>query len=197
MASPCVVQPPVALYDFPTGARNEFKRLVSGKENYTIREPELEKRVFALDSVRFDPPCAFIMRDFANHKRYSDEWLSKPFYTHPQGYKMCLSVYANGLGRGAKGSHVSVFFRLMWGEFDYQLKWPFRRTITVEVSDQSGGRWNHAKKIFFNDDTPADIAGQVLSGEMNRRRWGEPKFIAQASLSRYLRDDCLEFKVTL
>ena len=35
---------------------------------------------------------------------------SEPFYSHPgsRGYKMCLTVFINGVGRGT-GTHVSVF----------------------------------------------------------------------------------------
>jgi len=58
----------------------------------------------------------------------SDNWYSPPFYTHPQGYKMCLSVVANGSGDG-KGTHVSVFAYLMRGDFDDHLKWPFQGRV--------------------------------------------------------------------
>ena len=49
-------------------------------------------------------------------------WHSPPFY-YREGYKMCLAVYANGVGEGA-GTHVSVAVLLLRGEYDDQLKWP-------------------------------------------------------------------------
>ena len=40
-----------------------------------------------------------------------------------EGYKMCLAVYANGVGEGA-GDHISVALFHLRGEYDNQLKWP-------------------------------------------------------------------------
>ena len=41
-------------------------------------------------------------------------------------------VCANGYGR-AKGTHVSVFYTLMAGEYDDQLEWPFVGKIDIEI----------------------------------------------------------------
>ena len=46
---------------------------------------------------------------------------SPSFYTHPDGYRMCIRVDPNGDGDG-KGTHVSVFTYLMKGPFDDHLK---------------------------------------------------------------------------
>ena len=42
-------------------------------------------------------PCYVAMDNFTQHKKDDDTWHSTPFYSGPQGYKMCLRVYANGL----------------------------------------------------------------------------------------------------
>ena len=42
------------------------------------------------------------------------------------GYKLCLHLYMNGDGI-SKGSHLSLFFVNMRGEFDYLLQWPFKQ----------------------------------------------------------------------
>ena len=65
-----------------------------------------------------------MMIDFEQQKAEGDNWYSPSFYTHPRGYRMCLRVYADGNDDG-KGTHVSVFVRLMRGEHDNYLKWPF------------------------------------------------------------------------
>jgi TNF receptor-associated factor 4 len=64
----------------------------------------------------------FTMTDFEEYRKDNDSWYSPRFYTHPNGYKMCLIVFANGNGSG-KGSHLSVFVSLTQGEFDDQLKY--------------------------------------------------------------------------
>ena len=38
---------------------------------------------------------------------------------------MCIQVYLNGDGIG-RGTHLSVFFVLMNGEYGNGLQWPFR-----------------------------------------------------------------------
>ena len=64
---------------------------------------------------------------------------SQPFYTNRFGYKMCGRVYLNGDGMG-KGTHLSLFFVLMRGEYDALLEWPFRQKVTLSLLDQSPAR---------------------------------------------------------
>ena len=79
--------------------------------------------------------------------RKKDEiFLSLPFYTHPCGYKMCVSVYANGNGVG-NGTHVSVFVKLLEGRHDNQIHWPFLGTGTFELLNQLGD-YNHHSNVF-------------------------------------------------
>ena len=47
-----------------------------------------------------------VMSKFPEYRRSGKVWHSPPFY-YGEGYKMCLAVYANGVGEGA-GTHVSV-----------------------------------------------------------------------------------------
>ena len=77
-------------------------------------------------------PVDIVMDDFEKLKKSNDIWYSPPFYTHLGGYRMCLRVYANGVGTG-KGTHVSVFVCLMRGEFDDLLKWLFHGEVTIQL----------------------------------------------------------------
>lgn len=63
-------------------------------------------------------------------------YFSPPFYTSRQGYKMCARIYLNGDGTG-KGTHISLFFVLMRGEYDALLRWPFRQKVTFMMLDQN------------------------------------------------------------
>ena len=47
------------------------------------------------------------MAKFNEYKRDNDSWYSPPFYTHLNGYKMCLRVDANGIA-SARGTHLTV-----------------------------------------------------------------------------------------
>ena len=53
------------------------------------------------------PPWVIKMKGFHEKKEENDEWYSDPVYSHFGGYKMCLKVYANGVGEG-KGTRVCV-----------------------------------------------------------------------------------------
>ena len=46
------------------------------------------------------------MSNFEQHKMNNDHWVSQPFFTHAQGYKMCLRVTANGQGSGQGYTHL-------------------------------------------------------------------------------------------
>ena len=54
-----------------------------------------------------DIPVTIKMAGFDTLKKKGTDWHSRPFYTGRGGYKMCLSVHANGCGAG-KGTHASV-----------------------------------------------------------------------------------------
>ena len=60
---------------------------------------------------------------------------SSPFYTGRNGYKMCIRVFLNGDGSG-KGTHLSIFFVLMRGEYDPLLQWPFEPKVSLILVDQ-------------------------------------------------------------
>ena len=92
----------------------------------------------------FNPPPDIIVNEFEIRKEESECWFSPAFYIHVGGYKMCLSIFANGWGTG-KGTHVSVGVYMMKGEFDSHLKWPFKGEITVELVNQKEGGKNHER----------------------------------------------------
>ena len=130
---------------------------------------------------------------YANKKEKKELFLSPPFYTHPGGYKMCVSVCANGIG-GGKGTHVSVFVKLLEGHHDNQIHWPFIGTGKFELLNQLGD-YNHQRKVFW------------LHAEHNIKvgsNGGLKKFLPHSSLghnpatnTQYLLNDTLYFRVSV
>ncbi|KAK2566056.1 TNF receptor-associated factor 2 [Acropora cervicornis] len=57
------------------------------------------------------------------------------FYTSRYGYKMCERIYLNGDGMG-RGTHISLSFVVMRGEYDAILRWPFGQKVTFMLLDQ-------------------------------------------------------------
>ena len=145
-------------------------------------------------------PTELTMINFEQHKRDNDEWISPPFYTHQQGYKMCLDVRPNGTIDG-KGTHVSVYASLMRGEFDAVLKWPFQGHITVAILNQLEDS-NHTSYIIPFTITENKVVGRVIDGEMASLNVGYSTFISHTDLNykpakncQYLKHDCLRFQI--
>ncbi len=143
----------------------------------------------------------FKMPSFKQKKENNIDFNSDPFYTHPKGYKIVISIDANGYGDN-KGTHVSVWVYLMRGEYDDQLKFPFKGTIKFELLNQLEDK-NHHCKSYTHDGTD-DGSKRVIDGERSDTAEGEPAFIPHEDLGQnaikncqYLQDDCLVFRISV
>ena len=138
-------------------------------------------------------PIQFTMSQFSRLKRRDDDWISIPFYSHPQGYKMCVRVHANGILSG-KGTHVSVYVHLMKGEFDDHQKWPFEGEVSIQIVSSKS---HHTKSVVFDSKTPDEYASRVVRGERACQGWGNAEFISHADVGEYVWNDCLIFSVVI
>ena len=145
-------------------------------------------------------PIDFTLSTFEEQKRQNDVWYSPAFYTHPQGYRMCLRVDPNGYGDGM-GTHVSIFTCIMRGIFDANLKWPFRGEIVIQILNQAEDGNNFQRSIPFTDQTQDSNAGRVTNKERSAGQ-GFTQFISHSSLdydisrgTQYLRGDCLRIRI--
>ena len=147
----------------------------------------------------------FTMKKFQQFKEANAEWFSDPFYTHPQGYKLCVRIDANGDTK--KHTHVSLSICVMRGEYDNELRWPFHGEIAVELLDQNEGHsreGTHHKCTIRYDDSSRYYGQRVVLGEKMAAGAGESKFIPHSKLDpdqdstvQYLKDDCLKFRVSV
>ena len=147
------------------------------------------------------PPYFITMCDFQWHKENDNYWYSPPFYTHPKGYKMGLRVDANGSGNGT-GTHVSVYAHLMQGEFDGDLKWPFRSHVVIQLCNQLQDKYHHGITIDFSETTDARVVSRVTTGDIAESGWGLQTLILHNDLDfnpttncQYLKNDCLHFRI--
>ena len=90
-------------------------------------------------------------------------------------------MYANGTGSG-KGSHLSIFARIMKGQHDDRLQWPFTGTIIFELLNwlEDKGHYKMTLSIDTNDDFV-----RVTEGEYGKNR-GYYQFISHAVLSQLI-----------
>ena len=129
-------------------------------------------------------------------KYNNSPYTSLPFFTHPQGYKLCLKVYANGES-GRKSGCVSIFATLMRGEHDVLLEWPFTGDIMFELLNWKKDE-GHYKKTLSID---ANDGYYQTTRDYGRSRGFD--FISHSSLQsdddnvEYLHDDCMRLRVNV
>ena len=140
--------------------------------------------------------CEFTLSDFSKRKRMNSVFFSPPFYTHQHGYKLCLSVYANGYG-DSENTHVSLAVILISGEYDDQLQWPFIGDVVVGLQNWKENKGHYKKTISIKAASGFDKVTEGVLGTP----WGI-QFIAHSSLpynsttkTEYLQQDCLRLRV--
>ncbi|KAH3813222.1 hypothetical protein DPMN_141674 [Dreissena polymorpha] len=128
----------------------ELRRKVTAQETsltaINVQMGELDLRFQILETTSYDGILLWKIRDYQRRKAEAVagrtlSLYSQPFFTHRYGYKMCARVYLNGDGMG-KGTHLSLFFVVMKGEFDNLLPWPFKQKVTLQLLDQDSGQTN-------------------------------------------------------
>ena len=85
--------------------------------------------------------------------------LSEPFYLSKNGYKLRIKLMPNGgsstdldVNNNAKGRFLSVYIKVIPGEYDSVLPWPFKEKICVALIDQEasqGKRVNISRVVNF------------------------------------------------
>ena len=118
---------------------------------------------------------------------------SPPFYVGRFGYKVCARLYPNGDGMG-KGTHMSMFFVIMRGEYDALLPWPFIQKVHFKLLDQD--RIRDAYDAFRPD--PQSSSFKRPTSDMNIAS-GCPTFISHTELRRggSVRNDTMFVKITV
>ncbi|CAB3987422.1 TNF receptor-associated factor 1 [Paramuricea clavata] len=118
------------------------------------------------------------------------------FYVGRNGYKVCVRVYLNGDGMG-EGTHLSLFFVVMRGDYDALLPWPFQQKVSFKLIDQSGNQ-QHIVESFQPD--PQSPSFQRPTSKMNVAS-GCPLFVPKPILhgarGGYIKDETVFIKITV
>ena len=136
----------------------------------------------------------FKVTSFSQKKNNNTEFYSTPFFTHPQGYKLTFNVDANGYDE----YHISVYVFLMKGEYDDDLEFPFKGTITFELLNQLEDKHHHKKSYTYKG---TEEGSERVTGRGSQAN-GAQAFISHSDLGldaakscQYLKDDCLVFRI--
>ena len=174
---------------------NQTLKLRTNEQQQEIERLTLENQI--LHSHTLICPTEITMPNFQRYMNEEDTWYSRPFYTHPLGYKLSLRIIANGQNEGY-GTHASLRIHLMKGEFDDELQWPFRANIIIEVINQRRDDEPFTKVVSFDDSASDNTSGRVTTQEASEYGRGASKFISHARLtSKYLNNDCLTMSITV
>lgn len=147
------------------------------------------------NSKSLSPPVTFVMTNVLQYVRDDDYWFSPPFYSHPQGYKMCFSVVPNGWGI-AKGIYLSSYVYMMRGEFDDDLKWPFRGEVTIRLLNQDEDKEKEDKHCVKTNYFEGEGKGRrVIRRNQAEAGYGTPDFVPIMEVPQYLKNDTLAFEV--
>lgn len=169
------------------------------QKSLQTKNSEIEDRDFRLSLIEnsnYDGTMIWKIPQFS--QRMTDAKTGKytsifslPFYSSRYGYKMCLRLYIMGDGIG-KGTHMSLFFVMMRGEFDNILPWPFTQRVTFRLINQS----TTGRDIVdtFQPD-PLSSSFKKPKSDMNIAS-GCPRFIGHDNLKSggYIVDDTIFIK---
>ena len=185
--------------------RNRIKlleqQMTQMQKTLQAKTSEIEDRDFRLSLIEnsnYDGSMIWKIPQFS--QRMTDAKTGKytsifslPFYSSRYGYKMCLRLYIMGDGIG-KGSHMSLFFVMMRGEFDNILQWPFTQRVTFRLINQESGR--DIVDTFQPD--PLSSSFKKPKSDMNIAS-GCPRFISHENLKGggYIADDTIFIKCTV
>ena len=86
----------------------------------------------------------------------------------------------------------------MRGEYDNNLKWPFKGEVRVQLLNQRGDKRHFERKLLnlstcTEGDFDRKIVAQVVGRERAERGRGHPQFIANTKLGYNPAEDCQVF----
>ena len=191
-----------------TAAEHNHELQVKGEEVMLLRDQhrETQRQMQALQGPQqaittyVHVPVTFKLDRFTERKMLNDKWLSPPFYTHPGGYKMCISVYPNGIDEGQR-THVSLYVHFMTGEYDEWHEWPFQGQIVIIFMNQRkflsyfwGDRGHEHKVVYLDSPRNLNIRERVFDITYGPG-WGYDTALPHSKLGNFLNNDSLLIRI--
>ena len=188
--------------------RQSVKDLKDGNQVLKHHAKELENQLTLTQAKILPPPpiAVFKMSRYEHYRTTENDsrgyWQSPSFYTHKNGYKMRIAVFANGHQKARGKGFVSVYLFLLRAKHDATLSWPFKGTVTIELLNQLEDAGHFVCPIKFESEKLDESNRRVFTRTECGRGWGKEKFIHRDELKQgsknimYLKDDCLFFRVS-
>lgn len=177
--------------------KEDYRKLQAEFEQLKLEQAEDRESVSNLKIHFSIVPVTFTLDSYKSRRLRNDRgWTSPFFYTHPRGYHMCLLVDVGGPA-GQNEAYVSVYLSITRGDFDSQLKWPFRGSVTISLLSQEKDKLHHVEVIKYHENTHLASSGR-MRGEESSKPWGKGKFIRhdQLECGGFVLNDELKFQVS-
>ena len=146
---------------------------VSELEEYTgIEESDEED-----ESGNYD--YEWEIQDFVNKQKWNMSVLSPSFYSSDK-YRFQMQAFTNG---DLKDGNLSVYLRLMKGEHDHELKWPYTGKCKISVKSCYGETFS--KVVDFTHET-AEACHTKRPGYNGNDVFGYSVFLNYTQVDRYL-----------
>ena len=126
-------------------------------------------------------------------------WYSNGFYTHKEGYKICLCVYPNCWPWNGY-NYLSLY--LMKGPYDDKLNWPLKGHCEIKLLNQISNSEHHVVKVEYNEKGHQRVtSGERGNVSMLRSLEYKYQFISRLDLQeitptcQYLKDDSIFLQI--
>ena len=135
-----------------------------------------------------------------NQLKANDQGIcTDPFYTAQGGYKMIMTVYPNGNG-SFRGTHLSVFIRLMKGENNHTLSFPINGIFKIQLLNWRQNSGHVEKIVQFDESISERYRLHVTTGEKAAKDYGLGGYLPHAELENssdkeYIHNNTLCFKI--
>jgi hypothetical protein len=164
------------------------------KEMKSTYEGEITQLKRKLDELNDDkaplslPPYYFSMRNANRYLECNMDFVSAPFYSHPGGYKMHISILSN-VEHDNRSGYLNLYVSILCGEFDDHLKWPFDGEVTVQAYNRTLEKWVKEEKLCLNkEECDLHVVGRQI-GILSFGGWGCLEWLSfQDMKSHFVKD---------
>ncbi|KMQ91394.1 tnf receptor-associated factor 4 [Lasius niger] len=112
------------------------------------------------------------------------------------GCRFKASIFLNGNGTG-EGSHISIYIKILPGEYDALLRWPFSHSVSFTMFDQTviAEKACNIVESFIPDPTWKNF--QRPSREPDSLGFGFPRFVSHEMVKKrhFVKDDTMFIRV--
>ena len=145
--------------------------------------------------------CQFTITSVSQFKQINPAfYYGPPFYTNLKGYKLIVFVSTFNSFNTTKSTCISLHARLMKGEYDDTLIWPFSGDVVVEILNWREDK-NHQEYTFsFHKGLPSTSINRVLNTDI--AQFGCQKIVQYSALfnnhsknTEFFRYNCIHIKV--